>query len=88
MRIARIFVDDIRQCRNDGEINVPLSQGRITEGDIAGEVGEVVTGKKPGARLMTRSRSSIQPESPCRIRLRFPSNISARWRRASGSRRR
>jgi alanine dehydrogenase len=45
---ARIFVDDIRQCRTDGEINVPLSEGLITEDDIAGEIGEVITGKKPG----------------------------------------
>src|SRR5207302_2043816 len=45
---ARIFVDDIRQCRTDGEINVPLAQGLITEEDIAGEIGEVVTGRKPG----------------------------------------
>jgi len=45
---ARIFVDDIRQCRNDGEINVPLREGLITERDIAGEIGEVVTGRKPG----------------------------------------
>jgi alanine dehydrogenase len=45
---ARIFVDDIRQCRTDGEINVPLSEGLITEADIAGEIGEVVTGKKQG----------------------------------------
>jgi alanine dehydrogenase len=45
---ARIFVDDIRQCRNDGEINVPLSQGLLKEADIAGEIGEVVTGKKKG----------------------------------------
>ena len=27
LKRARIFVDDIRQCRTDGEINVPLSQG-------------------------------------------------------------
>jgi alanine dehydrogenase len=47
---ARIFVDDIRQCRNDGEINVPLAQGLITEAAIAGEIGEVITGKKPGRR--------------------------------------
>jgi alanine dehydrogenase len=47
---ARIFVDDIRQCRTDGEINVPLSQGLIHEHDIAGEIGEVVTGKKQGRR--------------------------------------
>jgi alanine dehydrogenase len=45
---ARIFVDDIRQCRTDGEINVPLSEGLITEGGIAGEIGEVITGKKKG----------------------------------------
>ena len=45
---ARIFVDDIRQCRTDGEINVPLSQGLISEDDIAGEIGEVITGRKPG----------------------------------------
>ena len=45
---ARVFVDDIRQCRNDGEINVPLTQGLITEADIAGEIGEVITGRKPG----------------------------------------
>ena len=45
---ARIFVDDIRQCRTDGEINVPLQQGLIMESDIAGEIGEVITGRKPG----------------------------------------
>jgi alanine dehydrogenase len=45
---ARIFVDDIRQCRTDGEINVPLSGGLISEDDVAGEIGKVVTGKLPG----------------------------------------
>src|SRR5204862_8115942 len=45
---ARIFVDDIRQCRTDGEINVPLSEGLISESDIAGEIGQVITGKVPG----------------------------------------
>ena len=45
---ARIFVDDIRQCRTDGEINVPLSQGLLKEADIAGEIGEVIIGKKKG----------------------------------------
>jgi alanine dehydrogenase len=45
---ARIFVDDIRQCRTDGEINVPLSEGLIKQSDIAGEIGEVITGKKKG----------------------------------------
>ena len=50
---ARIFVDDIRQCRTDGEINVPLAQGLITEADIAGEIGEVITGRKPGRTSAT-----------------------------------
>jgi alanine dehydrogenase len=45
---ARIFVDDIRQCRTDGEINVPLGQGMITVDAIAGEIGEVIAGKKAG----------------------------------------
>ena len=48
LKRARIFVDDIRQCRTDGEINVPLSDGLISEADIAGEIGEVITGRKPG----------------------------------------
>jgi alanine dehydrogenase len=45
---ARVFVDDIRQCRHDGEINVPLRQGLITEDDIAGEIGKVVCGDLEG----------------------------------------
>jgi alanine dehydrogenase len=45
---ARIFVDDIRQCRTDGEINVPLQQGIIKEDDIAGEIGEVIIEKIAG----------------------------------------
>ncbi len=48
LKRARIFVDDIRQCRTDGEINVPLSQGVLKETDIAGEIGEVIIGKKKG----------------------------------------
>jgi alanine dehydrogenase len=45
---ARIFVDDIRQCRTDGEVNVPLAEGLISEDDIGGEIGEVIAGKKEG----------------------------------------
>jgi alanine dehydrogenase len=43
-------VDDIRQCRTDGEINVPLTNGLIHEQDIVGEIGEVITRKKQGRR--------------------------------------
>ena len=45
---ARVFVDDIRQCRTDGEINVPLRRGLLKEADIAGEIGEVIVGRTPG----------------------------------------
>jgi alanine dehydrogenase len=48
LKRARIFVDDIRQCRSDGEINVPLRRGQLQEEDIAGEIGEVITGSKKG----------------------------------------
>ena len=45
---ARIFVDDIRQCRTDGEINVPLSNGEISETDVIGDIGKVILGEKSG----------------------------------------
>ena len=45
---SRTFVDDIRQCRTDGEINVPLREGVISESDVVGEIGQVVAGKIEG----------------------------------------
>ncbi|MFN8188722.1 MAG: hypothetical protein U0R69_16770 [Gaiellales bacterium] len=45
---ARIFVDDIRQCVPDGEINVPLREGLISESDVAGEIGKVICGELAG----------------------------------------
>lgn len=48
LKKARVFVDDIRQCRNDGEINVPLRDGIISEEDIVGEIGQVVAGTLQG----------------------------------------
>jgi alanine dehydrogenase len=45
---ARVFVDDIRQCREDGEINVPLSEGLWSEDDLAGEIGKVICGELDG----------------------------------------
>src|SRR6478735_108187 len=48
LRRGRVFVDDIRQCREDGEINVPLSEGSFTEDDVAGEIGKVICGELEG----------------------------------------
>ncbi len=45
---ARVFVDDLRQCRPDGEINVALAEGLITEDDVAGEIGKVICGELEG----------------------------------------
>ncbi|MGH3066414.1 MAG: ornithine cyclodeaminase family protein [Gaiellaceae bacterium] len=45
---GRVFVDDIRQCREDGEVNVPLREGLIGENDIAGEIGKVICGELEG----------------------------------------
>jgi alanine dehydrogenase len=48
LKKARIFVDDIPQAAHSGEINVPLSKGRITKRDIQATLGQVVTGGKRG----------------------------------------
>jgi alanine dehydrogenase len=48
LQTARVFVDDIRQCIPDGEINVPLREGLITEDHIAGEIGKVICGELEG----------------------------------------
>jgi len=45
---AKIIVDDVEQAIHGGEVNVPLSKGDIARGDIYADLGEVVTGKKPG----------------------------------------
>lgn len=48
LKRAKIVVDDYEQAKHSGEINVPLSQGVITEGDIYASLGEIVAGKKRG----------------------------------------
>ena len=48
LKRGRVFVDDMRQCREDGEINVALSEGGIKEEDVAGEIGKVVCGELEG----------------------------------------
>ncbi len=50
LKRARIVVDNWEQASHSGEINVPVSQGLLTRQDIACDIGELVTGKKPGRR--------------------------------------
>jgi len=45
---ARIFVDDLEQASNVGETEIPIKKGVIKKEDIAGEIGEIIMGTKPG----------------------------------------
>ncbi|MDR5673059.1 Alanine dehydrogenase/(1)-pyrroline-2-carboxylate reductase ProC [Halalkaliarchaeum sp. AArc-CO] len=45
---AKLVIDDYDQCTHSGEINVPWSEGLLEDGDIYGEIGEIVVGNKPG----------------------------------------
>jgi len=48
LRRAKIVVDDLEQASHGGEINVPLSKGLLSKGDIWATIGEVVAGLKEG----------------------------------------
>jgi alanine dehydrogenase len=48
LKLAKIVVDNFEQASHSGEINVPLAKGLIKKENIFGELGEVVSGKKPG----------------------------------------
>ena len=45
---AHIFVDDLEQASNVGETEIPIKKGVIKKEDIAGEIGEIIMGTKPG----------------------------------------
>ena len=45
---AKIFVDDIVQATEVGECEIPLKKGVITQDSIAGEIGELISGRKKG----------------------------------------
>jgi len=48
LKNAKILVDDIEQASHSGEINIPLSQGRLKVADIYCTLGEVVAKMKKG----------------------------------------
>lgn len=45
---ARVFADDIPQCINVGEIEIPVSMGILRKEDIAGEIGDIIAGRVIG----------------------------------------
>lgn len=47
-RHAKIVNDSIEQCIEKGETQHPLNKNIIAKGDIHGEIGEILLGRKPG----------------------------------------
>ena len=45
---ARVIIDNWEQASHSGEINIPFAEGFITKDSIYANIGEIVTGKKPG----------------------------------------
>ncbi len=50
VKAARVVVDEWHQASHAGEINVPVSSGAFSEKDLAGQLGEIVCGKKTARR--------------------------------------
>lgn len=47
---ALIYGDDLVHCKEAGEMEIPLKKGVITEENIAGEIGQLILGNKPGRK--------------------------------------
>lgn len=47
-RDARVFTDDTPQCIHVGEIELPVARGILKKEEIAGEIGEILTGAAEG----------------------------------------
>ncbi len=45
---ARIFTDDTPQCLRCGELELAAAKGVVSEKDVAGELGDVISGKTAG----------------------------------------
>ncbi|OKY78604.1 MAG: Alanine dehydrogenase/(1)-pyrroline-2-carboxylate reductase ProC [Candidatus Methanohalarchaeum thermophilum] len=50
LKKSKIYVDQFEPAKHGGEINVPYSENLITEKDINGDIGELVTGKTKGRK--------------------------------------
>ena len=45
---AKVFTDDIEQCINVGEIEIPIKKGIMNRENISGIIGDIITGKASG----------------------------------------
>lgn len=48
LKKAKVVVDDITQAIHSGEINVPMAEKTITRKNIYANLGDILSGKKPG----------------------------------------
>ncbi len=48
IKSCKIVIDEWQQASHSGEINVPISRGKLKKKDIYSELGEIVAGKKKG----------------------------------------
>lgn len=70
---AKLVIDDYEQCIHSGEINVPWADGTIDDGDIHGELGEVVidriSGRTPedGVTVFDSTGLAIQDVATARV---------------------
>ena len=48
LKKAKVVVDAVAQASHSGEVNVPISNGIFSVDEIYTELGQVVSGKKPG----------------------------------------
>lgn len=47
-RGAKVYGDDLNQCKAVGEMEIPIKTGRIKEDEIMGEIGQLLTGEIKG----------------------------------------
>ena len=45
---CKVVIDEWQQASHSGEINIPISRGKLKKKDIHAELGEIVAGKKKG----------------------------------------
>ncbi|MDG5758551.1 ornithine cyclodeaminase family protein [Natronococcus sp. A-GB1] len=70
---STVVIDDHKQCTHSGEVNVPYNEGTLTDDDIYGEIGELVTGKKPareddtGVTVFDSTGLAIQDVAAARV---------------------
>jgi alanine dehydrogenase len=46
--VDKLVVDDWKQCCQGGQLHPLISSGRLTDRHLYGEIGEIVSGGKPG----------------------------------------